>query len=187
MDLLTGQTPFQIDDLGDNLSSTGSSVSVSVRPPGRLISPRRPPQQDIVGTDALPAALAANWSKLRTSGLSPKFYSRLMRLASDRFSSAPPPKQEKARSSSLSDFLDFWSVIRMDAVEPDLSLSNDGSIVVEWFKSNDQRLDIKFGETGVLFGLFNKGNVLEGSETKELVASILMNHSARPFQWRANV
>ncbi len=186
MDFFTGITRFQVDSLLDEDSAGSSIRSFGSDNPSLRQRRARQPDADTVQTEALPAAFASNWTKLKSSQLSPKFYSRLLRLASDGFSSKPLQSNErKLRPSSLSDFLDFWSKIKGAAVEPDVSLSNDGSISVEWFKSNDQRLDVKFAQDAVMFGLLNNGKILEGAENKEQVALILLSHGAKPFLWRA--
>ena len=187
MDFSTGLTRFQVGSLLDD--DSGGSAIKSFGSDGPSLRRRRRSQSDTdtTQTEALPAAFVSNWTKLKSSKLSPKFYSRLLRLASGRFgtTTVAPSNERKLRPSSLSDFLEFWSQIKGEAVEPDVSLSNDGSISVEWFKSNDQRLDIKFAEETVMFGLLNSGKILEGAESKELVALILRSHSAKPFRWRA--
>jgi len=181
MDFSTNASSFEISQLVDDLSA-GDLINSFASQSRRLGRPR--PSSDLT-TNALPRAIEENWVKLKQSGLSSKFYSRLLRLALDRFNPAiTTSSKEKIRASSLSDFLEFWARIKTDAVEPELSVSKDGSIFVEWFKSNNQRLDIKFAEGAVIFGLFNQGKILEGAETKEQAAQILQDHHARPFRWR---
>jgi hypothetical protein len=185
MDFSTNVGRFQIESSADDHPSSGSQIetfgSFAV---GTRMRRRPRPEVDVL-TDALPNSLVANWTKLSASELSRRFYSRLLRLASDRFSGQPLPSSERLRASSLSDFLDFWSKIKSTAAEPEISLSNDGSLIAEWFRSPEQRLDIKFGRSAVMFGLFNKEHIIEGAESKELVALILSGHSARPLEWRA--
>ncbi|HEV2156363.1 hypothetical protein [Bradyrhizobium sp.] len=181
MEFSTGLTAIEIESQFDDVSA-GTSIVDS----GQALRRIRPRSRGAeVATESLPIAIAENWTKLQASGLSRKFYSRLLRLAADRYQSIGPRGSERLRSSSLSDFLDLWSRIRSEAVEPEISLSSDQSLTVEWFKSPDERLDIKFGRTAVLFGLLNKGHILEGAENKELVAMILLSHKAKPLQWRA--
>jgi hypothetical protein len=180
MDLSTGLTPLEVESLVDE-----GSAGIPILSFGSTLRPMRPrPHTRDVSTEAMPAALISNWTKLKSSGLSSRFYSRLVRLASDRFSSGPPRTPERLQPTSLSNFLDFWEKIEEVAAEPEISLSNDGSVVAEWFRSPEQRLDIKFGQNTAMFGLFNKRNILEGAEKKDLVALILLSHDAKPLQWR---
>jgi hypothetical protein len=184
MDFQTGITPLEIESHLED-SSSGTLLHAFGATPMRAHARSRGGRE--IATETLPTAMVANWTKLKSSALSAQFYSRLLRLASDRFSSAAPhaTTAERLRPSSLSDFLDIWSTIKSDAVEPEISLSTDGSLIAEWFKSPDQHLDIKFGRSAVMFGLFNRGHIIEGAEGKDLVVAILRNHSAKPFQWRA--
>jgi hypothetical protein len=141
----------------------------------------RPPAVTTINTDALPAALTANWTRLNASNFSAKFYTRLLRLAGERFNNAV--KKEPLRSESLSNFLRFWEHIKAEAREPDVAISKDGSIHAEWFKSRRQHLDMKFLDDRILFGLIDGDKILEGAESRELVHLILTSHGSKPFQW----
>ena len=57
--------------------------------------------------------------------------------------------------------LDFWQLVRGPAAEPALTLAPDGSLLAEWFKNANQRLDIRFSARAVIFGLITPKNVLE--------------------------
>jgi hypothetical protein len=89
------------------------------------------------------------------------------------------------RPASLRNFLEFWSAIRGGAVEPELALAPDGSLHAEWFKSPRQRLDVRFLDRNLVFGLFTNNNVLEGTEHHNTVALILKAHQAKPLSWSA--
>lgn len=135
-------------------------------------------------TDALPDALSANWSKLTAANLTKSFRSRLLTLASDRLGTSPS-EIRGLRPKSLSDFLDFWDDVKEHAVEPEITVSRDGSLVAEWFKSEKERLDIKFADRALLFGLLDKGAILEGAQGIDLVSKILLDHDSKPLKWRA--
>ena len=94
------------------------------------------------------------------------------------------PGAQSMKVSSLNRFLHFWSLIRDDAVEPELALAPDGSIHAEWFKSLRQRLDIRFTDPNVRFGMFTNNNILEGADKLSTVAQILKDHHAKPLTWQ---
>jgi hypothetical protein len=144
--------------------------------------PRVPPQQ-IVPTGTAPPAIIAAWGGIRQARMSSEMYEKLLRLASV----APGwrgPGAQSMKVSSLNQFLHFWSLIRDDAVEPELALAPDGSIHAEWFKSIRQRLDIRFADANVRFGMFTNNNILEGADKLATVAQILKDHHAKPLTWQ---
>lgn len=110
-------------------------------------------------------------------------YGNLVRLAS-----APDgwagPTSKALHPPAILRFLSFWTLIRDEAAEPALTLAPDGSLVAEWFKSERQRLDVRYLPRGVVFGLITPKNILEGAESAETLAAILKVHPQKPLQWR---
>jgi hypothetical protein len=159
-----------------------STQVLTVRPNvGNSLPQTRPTQNSTIKTETIPPALLANWTRLNSSNFSSLFYTRLLKFAGDRFSSAV--KKAPLRAQSLSNFLDFWQLIKPDAREPEFALSKDGSIHAEWFKSNRQHLHLKFLDDKIFFGLFDNGHILEGSENSRVVAKVLSEHPSKPFRW----
>jgi hypothetical protein len=114
--------------------------------------------------------------------MSVQMYSNLVRLASapDHWAG---PNSKSLDAASIARFLDFWLLVRDDANEPSLTLAPDGSLIAEWFKSVRQRLDMRFSNRAVVFGLISPKNILEGAESAETVASILKLHPQKPLAW----
>jgi hypothetical protein len=140
-------------------------------------------QSPQMGTAAAPPTIVAAWGAIRQARMSSEMYGKLVRLASI----APGwrgPGAQSMKVSSLNQFLHFWSLIRDDAVEPELALAPDGSIHAEWFKSLRQRLDIRFADSNVRFGMFTNNNILEGADKLSTVAQILKDHHAKPLTWQ---
>jgi hypothetical protein len=141
------------------------------------------PRFSQIGTEAAPRTIVAAWGAIRQARMSFEMYGKLVRLASV----APGwrgPGAQSMKVWSLNQFLHFWSLIRDDAVEPELALAPDGSIHAEWFKSARQRLDIRFADANVHFGMFTNNNVLEGADKLATVAQILKDHHAKPLTWQ---
>jgi hypothetical protein len=135
-------------------------------------------------SDSVPKSILALWSRIAQANISVRMYGDLVKVANQ------PPGWRGERSLALSEaslksFLDFWTAVRGAAVEPELSLAPDGSLLAEWFKSPRQRLDVRFLENKVLFGLFANNSILEGAEHLSVVAQILGTHPASPLKWGA--
>jgi hypothetical protein len=130
-------------------------------------------------TDTLPQAISENWGRILRARLSDEMQSRLIRVASQRRRSDVRP----LTTQSLGDFLKFWSQVRLTAVEPEITVAPDGTLSAEWFKSAQQKLDVRFVYGRAVFGLFSRRGILEGSESIENVAKYLKTHSAKPLQW----
>jgi hypothetical protein len=62
-------------------------------------------------------------------------------------------------------------------------LAPDGTIHAEWFESSRKRLDAKFSERDVVFGLFAQNNIVEGVDSVATVAQILKLHRSKPLSW----
>jgi hypothetical protein len=168
----------------------------------RLIATRMPERQrvehsiiearlsNVPGTTAkieansVPDSLLTFWTRIARSDMSIRMFGELVRIAAQ-----PAGWRGRGsrglRAASLRSFLDFWSAVRDDASEPELSLVPDGSLLAEWFKSERQRLDVRFVDHSVLFGLFANNRVLEGAEKRETVAQILKSHQLKPLTWSA--
>lgn len=131
---------------------------------------------------ALPEAVSASWTRIAQADISVRLYSRLVRLASQP-DGWRGPGSLSLRPSSLKRFLEFWTMVRNEAREPELALAPDGSLHAEWFKSHRQRLDVRFAEPKVIFGLFAGNSILEGADNLKTVAQILMQHHAKPLAW----
>jgi hypothetical protein len=136
-----------------------------------------------VSTNTAPRTIVDNLGEIRHSGMSTDMYEKLVRLASLPAGWRGPGSQA-LRVSSLNQFLQFWSLVRQIAVEPELALAPDGSIHAEWFKSSRQRLDIRFAKSGARFGMFANNNILEGADRRlDAVADKLKSDNARPLTW----
>lgn len=135
-------------------------------------------------TGALPEIISANWGDIVNAGISLRMYGDLIRMAAVP-SGWRGPGSLALRPISLRNFIAFWSAIRDVAKEPELTLAPDGSLHAEWFKSPRQRLDVRFSDQNVFFGLLNHNSILEGAEHPNTVAEILKLHHAKPLTWRA--
>ncbi len=139
-------------------------------------------KQAPVLADALPSTLLSMWTRIARANMSVRLYNDLVRVAGQ-----PDAWRGRGtvalRSSSLKNFLDFWSLVRDVATEPEVTLAPDGSLHAEWYKGPRQRLDVRFGEHKVVFGLLTPNSILEGAENQEMVALILKSHKAQPLKW----
>ena len=161
----------RITRLADNVGTTPAETKPRV------------PSPQMVPTEAAPPTIVAAWGAIRQARMSSEMYGKLVRLAFV----APGwrgPGAQSMKVSSLNQFFHFWSLIRNDAVEPELALAPDGSIHAEWFKSLRQRLDIRFADANVRFGMFTNNNILEGADKLATVAQILKDHHAKPLTWQ---
>jgi len=144
----------------------------------------RPFEPKSYPTDSLPESILANWSRIAQANLTVGMYANLVQVAL-----RPPgwrgPGSLSLRTDSVKDFLEFWGSVRANAAEPELALAPDGSLHAEWFKSQRQRLDLRFSNKRVFFGLLNKNNILEGADDKDTVGNILRTHHASPLTWSA--
>jgi hypothetical protein len=143
---------------------------------------QRPYGSSVAATASLPESITANWSRIAKADMSLGMFNRLVRLA------AQPggwrgPGSAPLQPSSLSRFLTFWTIVRDEAKEPELTLAPDGTLHAEWFRSEKQRLDIGFSDPKIVFGMITGNSILEGAENLITVAQILRHHQARPFAW----
>jgi hypothetical protein len=132
----------------------------------------------------MPGAIEANLSRMvGVGGLSHSLFESLVRVAA-----APATSNAAYQSlttSSLADFLDFWTRVKTVATEPEVSVAPDGSLAAEWYKSGRQKLDARFVDRKVIYGLFANTSIHEGADRVEVVAEFLKNHPAHPLQWAA--
>ncbi|KAB7741519.1 hypothetical protein F2P47_03680 [Parvibaculum sedimenti] len=174
-------------DIGDEISSTKHRLSVIHAEGAAKHLPRHPDAADDdlnPSTDTMPQPLLTNWGRLGRASISIAMYESLVRIAmyTDGWHG---PGSLGLRSSSLKRFIEFWSLVRNDAAEPEISLSSDGSLHTEWYKSARQRLDLRFADQSVFFGLFSNNTILEGADSVDTVAQILRLHRAAPLRWKA--
>jgi hypothetical protein len=157
-----------------SVPSTNSMPTITGTKPTLAGSYEKAPQ-----TAAVPAVLQSNWSKIAKANMSNDLYASLIRIAR-----ASGPGIHTLKLKSLQNFLAFWVAVRDDAAEPELGLGPDGSIFPEWFKSHKQRLDVRFTDQRVFFGLFANNDILEGASSLDDAAKTLMAHHAKPLSWR---
>jgi hypothetical protein len=93
------------------------------------------------------------------------------------------PGSRAMRAGSLKSFMDFWALVRSEAKEPEITLASDGTLHAECFSSYRKRLDAKFSERDVVFGLFANDKIVEGVDNVQTVAQILKLHLSRPLSW----
>jgi hypothetical protein len=135
-------------------------------------------------TRVLPTSIEVNLSKMMKARMSQRMYDRLVRVAATRSDAASGYRA--LTPGSVSDFLDFWILVRNVAVEPEITVAPDGTLSAEWFKSVRQKLDARFVNGKVFFGLFAGTNILEGVDAPQAVADYLKKHSAKPLLWGGN-
>jgi hypothetical protein len=140
------------------------------------------PESDPSETSLLPESIFESWGTINRVGMSVRMYGDLVRLASvpDGWRG---PGSRALRARSLKSFLDFWALVRSEAKEPEITLAPDGMIHAEWFESNRKRLDARFSERGVVFGLFAQDKIVEGVDSVEVVSQILKLHGSKPLSW----
>lgn len=127
--------------------------------------------RDIVRS-ATPAVLA-NFAQIRSSGLSADAQTRLIEIASSNTASGGPYSRVLA-STSIGNFLDFWSRVAEYAREPNLTIIPKGRIKALWFRSPQRKLDIQFAENGrAIYSFVNAGRLHEGDGTIQEVIALL--------------
>jgi hypothetical protein len=177
-------------DFGTTIFATDQDVEGSVpiavaspdkptaRPSSNSVSTAVTVNTEVASTDAIPPSIWQHWNELLEANISTRLYSDLVHLASVQ---SGRRSGIGLRADSLKSFLEFWNLVRTDAVEPELALAPDGSIHAEWFKSPHNRLDVRFASQKVFFGLFTSSNILEGVDRLETVAQLLKLHPAKPL------
>jgi len=127
---------------------------------------------------ALPQIIERNWSRIALADLTVGLVSRLVSAAA-----ATERNRKPLSEKALERFFRFWRSVKDQASEPEIVPTPDGGLHAEWFKSPSQRLDIKFSESNVFFGLINGKKILEGAYDQDTVAAILKNNPSQPLRW----
>jgi hypothetical protein len=152
--------------------------------PSNAVRSLKPFEPKHFPTDSLPDSILTNWSRIAQANMTVGMYADLIRVAF-RPAGWRGPGSLSLQTDSVKNSLDFWSLVRANAAEPELVLAPDGSLHAEWFKSQRQRLDVRFSNKKVFFGLLNKNSILEGADDKDTVGNILRSHHANPLMWSA--
>ena len=161
--------------LGETSANDVTSIGAQVAPHDFEIPPGTA-QPTRAAADSLPTAILENWSKLASIQLTSRFYNRLLRAAVSQ-------RGMPLKTGPLRAFLDFWLVVRSSAVTPEIVIAPDGSLHAEWYKSDRDRLDIRFTDRQAFFGLFANKEIYEGVTNPAYLANILLKHPARPLRW----
>jgi hypothetical protein len=86
---------------------------------------------------------------------------------------------------SLRFFLEFWTLARAVASEPQIALAPNGHLQAVWYRNSKRSLDVEFSKTGdAFFGLFDGRTIVEGVETVSGLAHMLITRESKPLQWR---
>jgi len=138
--------------------------------------------QSARSADILPLAIAANWSRLARSHLSTGLYSRLLKMAR-RGPGWRGPGSRPLSSGSLRFFLEFWTLVRGSALEPQIALTPNGHLQAIWYRNSRRSLDIEFVETGeAFFGLFDGRAIVEGVENILGLAHMIVTRENKPLK-----
>jgi hypothetical protein len=131
-----------------------------------------------------PTAISINRTRLSRAGLTADAYSRLFKIAT-RSEGWRGPGSRALHSASLVGFLNFWSLICGQAVEPEFTLLPNGHLGAEWYKNSHRHLDMEFADDQmVYFGLFSGATEIEGKENAGVIGQLLLAHPARPLRWK---
>ena len=133
------------------------------------------------GTSVLPRVISDNWGRILRAGLSEKMQARLIHAATAR----RQPNARTLTSQSLAEFLDFWNRVRAVAVEPQVTVAPDGTLWALWFRSDRERLDIRFTPNGALYGLVSAPEIHEGAASVDSLVRLLENRPDGPLKWSA--
>jgi len=182
MDFTTSITDHQIAVLGGELRAPPPRIDRRQIP--TTVGKESRPVESASSSNSLPMSILANWSKIARANMSVGMYADLVRIAGAQ-DGWRGSGSLSLRSESLNDFLEFWSTVRDDAVEPEVALAPDGSLHAEWFKSMRRRLDVRFAKQRAFFGLFTNDGILEGVDHLNAVAQILKSHHSKPLTWSA--
>ena len=169
--------PMPLEDEGT--TALGVTLDVISTPPTQAVKANQPTGPS---ANSLPDSILSSWSRIANANMSVRMYNDLVRVAT-RPAGWRGPGSLALRPASLRNFLDFWSIVRSSAKEPELALAPDGTLHAEWFKSDRRRLDARFLDQKVVFGLFSGNGVLEGAEPRDTVAAILATHRSAPLRW----
>jgi hypothetical protein len=178
--------PFPDEGTGATRFVSDMSAKATRNQFARSMTLQRAPDDESrkASANSVPDSILAVWTRIGSANMSVRMYRDIVRLAMQP-SGWRGPGSFALRSSSLKDFLEFWYAVRDEAAEPEVTLAPDGSIHAEWFKSPRERLDVRFAEKKVIFGLLTSKSILEGAENINLVALILKSHRSQPLKWVA--
>jgi hypothetical protein len=138
---------------------------------------------DVVSSSAMPSAILHSWGNIAKAQMSVVFYRRLVQLANAK-AGWRGPGSKPLDAVAIKTFLRFWTLVRENAAEPELSLVPDGTLLAEWRKSDHHRLDVRFASQLTFFGLLTPKNVIEGADSMSTVATILSLHPLKPLSWQ---
>jgi hypothetical protein len=137
------------------------------------------------GALATPSQISINWTRLSRSGLTTEAYLRLFKIAT-RKDGWRGPGSRALRSAPLAGFLNFWSLIREQAREPEFTLLPNGHLGAEWYKSSHRHLDMEFVDDQLAyFGFFSGATEIEGKADIRTIAQLLTTESVHPLRWKS--
>lgn len=141
-------------------------------------------------TGTIPHAIVANWRAIYKSSFTDLTYLRLLHLAglSENWNGE---NSQPLAPVSLERFLEFWWTVLQQAVEPELVLTNRGSLQAEWFKNSTHFFEIEFtADAGgtCYFALFDgRHTTIEGKTNLSGVLEICKLHrSGVALHWGPN-
>jgi hypothetical protein len=132
---------------------------------------------------AMPVSISAHWWRL--GGLPVRVFNDLLNAATspDRMLG----KASQLSNASLGVFLDLWDAVKLFAAEPVISVTPSGCVVAEWVRDEGNLLAVFADSSDELtYSLFENGEPLEDSITKEEIAAFVAGMQARvanPFLW----
>jgi hypothetical protein len=144
----------------------------------------QPHHQPATEPETLPPAIRENWSLLARAKLSEPFFERLSRMAKRPLNWRGVGSRPLS-TSSLAQFLHFWSKIASRSEEPDIALMPSGNLQAEWYRNSRHHLDLEFNEDGRgFFFLMDGAAVNEGVEPFDSLAETLLARASKPLKWR---
>ena len=187
MDFGTTITDHNITRADGDLRTPNGSRKPDVDPPtysANTIGNEIRSVEEVSSTNSLPESIWTSWGRIAQANMSVRMYGDLVRIANAQ-DGWRGSGSLALRAGSIKNFLEFWSLVRDEAAEPELTLAPDGSLYAEWFESQRKCLDVRFAEQNVFFGLFANNNIVEGVDHLTTVAQILKLHRAKPLTWSA--
>lgn len=133
-------------------------------------------------TSQMPESALLLWPQFLSNNLTMKLVNSIVHLLSAK-GGAGEGRKKPLSHESLNAFLEFWDGVKDVAIDPDLSLAPDGTLVAEWYNSVNRRLDVRFLGKDVVFGLIAGARILEGVDSQKSVILMMRNHPASPLKW----
>jgi hypothetical protein len=178
-----GGSGFERVGQGQSNRSVPRPIAAADLISGTLRDPASSTREDPT-SNALPTAIASNWSRLAFSRIGAPLYARLMNLAK-REPGWRGPGSRPLDAASLRAFLEFWKLIRDSAVEPQVVLGPSGQIQAIWRRNSRHSVDLEFAAKGAIyFGLFDGLSIQEGVDTADQLSKVLLNRTSEPLKWR---